>query len=883
MDNAERERNRVAYQWLVDHLPVLTEHANALLRSWWAQQGIDLEPEPITIHATPAGEVPSSDGREAIYLPATPDLADVPSGDPCSCRAGEDLCAWHRLLMELHHEVGHIALESSQVWNHTSPESRRRAVEAIADCGWGNEVPPTGTNMLTYANGHDPMAGLLTNLAEDARINDQFGQAVTRLGSDVVRSVREDLAAMAGVEAGNLDPTMEFVLGCYLGSLGMDADEIRAALDSPEAAAAATDPEIMDAVRSMRSGKDVADSLAAALRLYRTAVNRGHIRRSPGMTPRPSDSDEQQETGDETTDGQTGEAGADEAPLDPGSAQAAEAARVAKEAHSTAGSAKAAAAAAQQKRADQEQRQARTDAVKANQKAQHRKQAVEEFKSILDKTDAPISKVLAEQTQQSQQPDHPGGGDDAGDSSGSDGAGDGGDQPGGDQGSGDSASDQGGGGQPSAGGGTPSPSPKSKSGKAGQGKGSPTSIPVVGAPKPTTSDERVDTMAKIVYSTASDPSTPDGPEGMPTWGIELGDGRGGGAEIDDVILAVPFEYPLNEVLSELRRLGGDPRKGPGSPEYIRLHARYNEVCSNGALMLMDSTTPADQLRTPQVMSPLPPQVLNSQVTHLRRELAENKRGHSEIHLKRGKIRGSDLARVRSGFDRPFQKRNKASRRDYAFVIGIDMSGSTSDDDMIDGNGRRISRHSMLCRLAAAEADLLDALGIPFCIMGHTSTMSVPQIGLVKRVEEPWGIDQRRRLAHNWLRLSGNLDGSTLRFYLKVAQGLRATDRFVLYHTDGAMPAEDYTRQVGILVGETKTLPALRRRRDRRTHVMAVAVSDAALGEPQKYGLDTVELGSDVNLDKAIERIVTEIGRRIDEPLDPEFNPTPHPEDGVGAR
>ena len=237
-------------------------------------------------------------------------------------------------------------------------------------------------------------------------------------------------------------------------------------------------------------------------------------------------------------------------------------------------------------------------------------------------------------------------------------------------------------------------------------------------------------------------------------------------------------------------------------------------------------------------------------------LGLNRRSANVPNLPAGRLHGSKLAKVPSGGRRVFRRVEKPAKRSYAVLIGVDQSGST-----------RGGCDKYLRSLAYGQATLLDKLGIPFAIAGHTGNrydewqddydlewqdkkayeevvaltgerrMSLATIQLIKNFAEPW--DLRAKMSHAALKGSiQNLDGITMRAYINMLCAQRATDRILLYYTDGAMPAEDRGHQKIILTSECRRAKAMSKLPDRRLHLVGVGVGTDS---PKEYGLDTIEV------------------------------------------
>jgi nitric oxide reductase activation protein len=119
---------------------------------------------------------------------------------------------------------------------------------------------------------------------------------------------------------------------------------------------------------------------------------------------------------------------------------------------------------------------------------------------------------------------------------------------------------------------------------------------------------------------------------------------------------------------------------------------------------------------------------------------------------------------------------------------------------------------------------------------------------IKGPNEAWGRQPRTRLAH--LRpLIENLDGHTIEFYRKQLEKSQATDRILLYYTDGEMPAANKYEELDILQRELGEL-------DRRGIIkLAVGINTDS---PSRYGFDTVQ----VDCDEDLVKVVTQLRRYL---------------------
>ena len=252
-------------------------------------------------------------------------------------------------------------------------------------------------------------------------------------------------------------------------------------------------------------------------------------------------------------------------------------------------------------------------------------------------------------------------------------------------------------------------------------------------------------------------------------------------------------------------------------------------------------------------------VVSASQRKLGEALGLNRRSANIPNLERGRLHGSKLAKVPTGSRRVFRRIEKPSKRSYAVLIGVDMSGSTHGDTS-----------TYLRLLAYGQATLLAKMGIPFAVVGHTGRRydrwnpdddgfddswgseeinnrvvgltgqdrpCLATLQLAKNFAEPW--DASAKVALSSLATSNqNLDGITLRTYINMLLTQRATDRLLLYYTDGAMPAEDGRIQKAILISECRRAKAMSMLPDRRLHLIGVGVGTDS---PKQYGMDTIQV------------------------------------------
>jgi len=228
-------------------------------------------------------------------------------------------------------------------------------------------------------------------------------------------------------------------------------------------------------------------------------------------------------------------------------------------------------------------------------------------------------------------------------------------------------------------------------------------------------------------------------------------------------------------------------------------------------------------------------VLGPALMKMRIVFSDNERSSMERHLKSGRVNQRVLGkRAWSGDERLFQKKRMPGRKSYSVLIGIDISGSTT------GLNLHLAK-----RAAWAQAELCHRMGIEFAVFAHTATRHRSQIGLdiytVKDFDQPW-TDVTRNALHRLASASENLDGHTIEYYRKAIEPRRATDKIILYYTDGKMPAANHDEELEILQREIVTC------RKKKVSLLGVGIRTDS---PTRHGLPTVQVDSDDDMIKVV--------------------------------
>jgi hypothetical protein len=243
---------------------------------------------------------------------------------------------------------------------------------------------------------------------------------------------------------------------------------------------------------------------------------------------------------------------------------------------------------------------------------------------------------------------------------------------------------------------------------------------------------------------------------------------------------------------------------------------------------------------------IPESVMGPALLRLRRVFSDNQIAAHENNRKSGRVDKRVLGRrARSGDSRLFTKKRLPGKRNYAVLIGIDLSSSTLGDNL-----------ALAKRAAFAQADLCARLGVEFAVYGHNANRSTlgglgMDIYVIKSWDQPWNEAARDRIGVIGA-AGGNLDGHTMEYYRKALDAVQATDKVLMYYTDGKMPAANYEEELTVLQREIKIC------KQRAYTLMAVGIRTDS---PIQHGLDTVQVDDDSDL----QRVVEHLGKRLAAP------------------
>lgn len=244
-------------------------------------------------------------------------------------------------------------------------------------------------------------------------------------------------------------------------------------------------------------------------------------------------------------------------------------------------------------------------------------------------------------------------------------------------------------------------------------------------------------------------------------------------------------------------------------------------------------------------SDIPESILGPALLEMRRVLSDNARAKQERHLRSGKINQRVLGkRAWAGDDRLFQKKRIPGKKSYAVLLGIDISGST--------HGVNIA---LAKRAALAQAELCQRAGVDFAIYAHTANPDfkngygsydrlLVDVYEVKAFDAPWN-DTAKTALNKLAADSENLDGHTIEYYRKMIERHPATDKIILYYSDGKMPAANHDEELEILQREISYCKA---------HMITLLGVGIRTDSPRRHGLDTVQVEDDSDLSKVVRHL-----------------------------
>ncbi len=243
---------------------------------------------------------------------------------------------------------------------------------------------------------------------------------------------------------------------------------------------------------------------------------------------------------------------------------------------------------------------------------------------------------------------------------------------------------------------------------------------------------------------------------------------------------------------------------------------------------------------------IPESIMQPALIKTRKIFDENKLAGYDRNRRSGRVDARVLGRRawKGDDDRLFGKKRNPTRKDYAVKISIDISTSNMGTNI-----------ALVKRAAFAQAELCARVGIQFSITAHSAVGSVlsdygytMNLHHIKDWNEPW--DEKRKDALRKLTcVGGNVDGHALEFMRKELEKVDATDKILLYYTDGKFPAANKQEEEQVLLHQLKLC-----KRDQIT-LLGVGIRTDS---PRRFGLDTVQVDGDEDLP----RVVEHLGKRL---------------------
>lgn len=245
---------------------------------------------------------------------------------------------------------------------------------------------------------------------------------------------------------------------------------------------------------------------------------------------------------------------------------------------------------------------------------------------------------------------------------------------------------------------------------------------------------------------------------------------------------------------------------------------------------------------------MPESLLGATLLKMRTIFADNKKSKRAGELRSGRVNSNRLPSVMAGNTKVFTRNLKPGQRDYFVCLGLDVSGSTYGPGLDN-----------IKLMGMAIGNLLSRSGVKFAIYAHTgasvrdntgnwSRLYEADVFVIKEEHDMWDDRAKSRLAV--LNASGNnLDGHALEFFRKRCDQSTATDKVILYVTDGAMPEANRDDETEVLKREIKECA------HRRYSLVGVGIST---NSPKRHGLDTVRIDEP----RDISLLIQELGKRL---------------------
>lgn len=243
---------------------------------------------------------------------------------------------------------------------------------------------------------------------------------------------------------------------------------------------------------------------------------------------------------------------------------------------------------------------------------------------------------------------------------------------------------------------------------------------------------------------------------------------------------------------------------------------------------------------------VPESILGPALLKTRRIFSDNQNSAYQANLRSGRVNAKVLGkRAWSNDDRLFAKKRVPAKKDYAVLIMMDISSSNLGDNL-----------ALLKRSVFAQAELCQRVGVKFSIVAHSASINteathyIMDIHEVKGWDEPWAPEVQNRVA-TLVGIGGNLDGHAMEYGRNQLAKVSATDKIMLYYTDGKMPAANADEELEVLQAQIKHC-----KRDAIT-ILGVGIRTDS---PIKHGLDTVQVDNDDDLQKVVQHLGSRLAR-----------------------
>ena len=115
---------------------------------------------------------------------------------------------------------------------------------------------------------------------------------------------------------------------------------------------------------------------------------------------------------------------------------------------------------------------------------------------------------------------------------------------------------------------------------------------------------------------------------------------------------------------------------------------------------------------------------------------------------------------------------------------------------------------------------------------------------IKSFDQPWN-DRTQQALKDICANSENLDGHGVEYYRKTIERHPATDKIILYYTDGKMPAANHDEELEILQREIRYC---------QQHKITLLGVGIRTDSPRRHGLDTVEVNDDSDTPKVVRHL-----------------------------